>query len=533
MGIGRQGLLIPEVVEMTSSDADRILEAAADLDRLGLAIEPFGPGAVLVREVPSALAGASIRALVTDILDGLLESGLEEGSPDGNEGGPLGRRLDAILSRMSCHGSVRAGRRLRPEEMNALLREMEATPLSGSCNHGRPTFVELKLVGYRAAVRAALNLIGGAPEPGIARCRPMIDDAPRLGFCCKFILEPPAEPFKTLKAEREATLHMNLTHVTMSHLASLGPAARSAKIEGLVRHNLAALERQVAWVAARPPLERLLRMASNVLPGYTHPIAKGIYAEPEMRRMVEDRPRADRRDWPARAACASASIPARSASSPRRTLPPQRNGIEELEYHAALMAMLGYGSGWHPHGAHINIHVGAREPGVDGFRASLPRLSQTARDLLTVENDENVFGLDTVLQLADAVPIVLDLHHHWVQSGGEYIEPDDPADRACARILARRAAHRPYQRLARGRCSTGHDPDAAPDFAALIEAGHNWRDLAAHSDAMWNRAVNALVARHLAWADFEVEAKAKNIASVALAAEIGAAADRLDVARVA
>ncbi len=130
---------------MASSDADRILEAAADLDRLGLAIEPFGPGAVLVREVPSALAGASIRALVTDILDGLLESGLEEGSPDGNEGGPLGRRLDAILSRMSCHGSVRAGRRLRPEEMNALLREMEATPLSGSCNHGRPTFVELKL----------------------------------------------------------------------------------------------------------------------------------------------------------------------------------------------------------------------------------------------------------------------------------------------------------------------------------------------------------------------------------------------------
>ena len=123
------------------------MAAAGDLDRLGLTLEPFGTGAVLVREVPAALADASIRSLLTDILDALSESGLEDGSPDGTDegGGTLGRRLDAILSRMSCHGSIRAGRRLRPEEMNALLREMEATPLAGTCNHGRPTFVELKL----------------------------------------------------------------------------------------------------------------------------------------------------------------------------------------------------------------------------------------------------------------------------------------------------------------------------------------------------------------------------------------------------
>ncbi|MCJ2083688.1 DNA mismatch repair endonuclease MutL [Methylobacterium sp. J-090] len=146
-GIARQGLLIPDVVEMAPDDAARLLDAAADLDRLGLSLEAFGPGAVLVREVPAALAGASTRTLVIDILDALAGSGLEEGGLDGTEsgGGPLSRRLDAILSRMSCHGSIRAGRRLRPEEMNALLREMEATPLSGTCNHGRPTFVALKL----------------------------------------------------------------------------------------------------------------------------------------------------------------------------------------------------------------------------------------------------------------------------------------------------------------------------------------------------------------------------------------------------
>ncbi|CAA2107115.1 DNA mismatch repair protein MutL [Methylobacterium bullatum] len=144
-GIARQGLLIPDVVEMAPQDAERLVAAAPDLDRLGLTLEAFGTGAVLVREVPVALADSSTRRLLGDILDALDESGLEEGSADGTEGGPLGRRLDAILSRMSCHGSIRAGRRLRPEEMNALLREMEATPFAGTCNHGRPTFVELKL----------------------------------------------------------------------------------------------------------------------------------------------------------------------------------------------------------------------------------------------------------------------------------------------------------------------------------------------------------------------------------------------------
>jgi DNA mismatch repair protein MutL len=137
-GIGRQLLLIPEVVELDPVDADRVLAEAPALEGLGLVVEPFGHGALLVREVPSALAGGRIKALVQDVADALAEWGQGASSP-------LEERLDAVLSRMSCHGSIRAGRRLRPEEMNALLREMEATPLSGQCNHGRPTYVELKL----------------------------------------------------------------------------------------------------------------------------------------------------------------------------------------------------------------------------------------------------------------------------------------------------------------------------------------------------------------------------------------------------
>ena len=135
-GIARQLLLIPEVIELDSVAADRVLAESDSLESLGLVVESFGPGAVLVREMPAALAGGSIKTLVEDIADALAEWGTASAVEE---------RLDGVLSRMSCHGSVRAGRRLRPEEMNALLREMEATPLSGQCNHGRPTYVELKL----------------------------------------------------------------------------------------------------------------------------------------------------------------------------------------------------------------------------------------------------------------------------------------------------------------------------------------------------------------------------------------------------
>lgn len=135
-GIARQPLLLPEVVELDPVDADRLVAAAGELDQLGLVIEPFGPGAVLVREAPSQLAGGNLQRLVRDVADALAEHGTT---------GSLERRLDHVLATMACHNSVRAGRRLRPEEMDALLREMEVTPNSGQCNHGRPTYVELKL----------------------------------------------------------------------------------------------------------------------------------------------------------------------------------------------------------------------------------------------------------------------------------------------------------------------------------------------------------------------------------------------------
>ena len=134
--VKRQLLLIPQIIDLDPVEAARLIEKAEILAELGLVIEAFGPGAVAVVEVPAALAGGNIAALIRDLCDTLEEWGSTQA---------LEKRLDHVLATFACHHSVRAGRRLRPEEMNALLREMEATPFSGQCNHGRPTYVELKL----------------------------------------------------------------------------------------------------------------------------------------------------------------------------------------------------------------------------------------------------------------------------------------------------------------------------------------------------------------------------------------------------
>jgi len=135
-GIQRQILLIPEIVELDEADVERLVARAEELARYGLVIEAFGPGAVALRETPALLGEIDGGGLVRDLAEHMSEW---------DETLPLERRLMQVASVMACHGSVRAGRRLKPEEMNALLREMEVTPNSGQCNHGRPTYVELKL----------------------------------------------------------------------------------------------------------------------------------------------------------------------------------------------------------------------------------------------------------------------------------------------------------------------------------------------------------------------------------------------------
>ena len=134
--IATQMLLIPEVVDLSEVEKNRILSAADDLAKLGLVVEEFGNAAVIVREIPALLNNCEVKTLVKDLAQEIAEWG---------NGFELTEKLHLVCATIACHGSVRAGRRLNIEEMNALLRDMEKTPHSGQCNHGRPTYVELKI----------------------------------------------------------------------------------------------------------------------------------------------------------------------------------------------------------------------------------------------------------------------------------------------------------------------------------------------------------------------------------------------------
>ena len=135
-GVAGQALLIPEIIELSQEDCTGLLEHSKKLEELGLMIESFGAQSIAVRSTPALLGQTDVKELVLDVLDELKDQDHTQLVSD---------KIEAVLSRMACHGSVRSGRRLKGEEMNALLRQMEATPHSGQCNHGRPTYVELKL----------------------------------------------------------------------------------------------------------------------------------------------------------------------------------------------------------------------------------------------------------------------------------------------------------------------------------------------------------------------------------------------------
>jgi UV DNA damage endonuclease len=328
----------------------------------------------------------------------------------------------------------------------------------------------------------------------------------RFGFCCKFIPED---------GDAQTARAMNTSTVTMSYLGRLDPKAGYDKLASVVAHNLEAFRLQIAHVATRPKAERLHRLSSDLLPGYTHSSCIDIYRDPDLRRLIEAKLAAMgqfARDNGVRLSMHPGQFCVIASANPSAAA----NGLAEFEYHAEIMTLMGYGGGWHPHGAHINIHGGAKALGADGIRGGLARLSSTARNLITFENDEVSFGLDDLLPLTDDVPLVLDLHHHWIMSRGEYIEPDDPR---IARIIASWRGVRPVSHVSISREDLLPDQDIGvlPDFAALVAVGIRPRDLRAHSDLMWNEAVSDLVMRHLAWSDFEIEAKLKNIASEGLA----------------
>ncbi len=328
--------------------------------------------------------------------------------------------------------------------------------------------------------------------------------SPRIGYCCTYV---------SPTGDEAAARALNMRGPTIASLARPGGSETAARLEQVIGDNLDTLDRQIATVAALPALERLFRIQSGFLIGIGHPALADAWT-PTLRSLVEQR-------------LAQAGEAARHGDVRLSMHPAQHailatvnpgvldNALRDMEEHAAIFAMMGY-SGWHPHGASINIHGGSRAAGIDGLRAGLGRVPNHVLGLLTIENDEVSFGIDDLLHVAGRVAIVVDFHHHWIFTRGEWLRPDDPR---VARISASWRGVRPLAHISvsRENVIVGHDADRLPDFTDLEAAGHKASKLRGHSDRMWNRAVNDFVAGHLAWCDVEVEAKAKNLASRELA----------------
>jgi UV DNA damage repair endonuclease len=185
--------------------------------------------------------------------------------------------------------------------------------------------------------------------------------------------------------------------------------------------------------------------------------------------------------------------------------------IEEFEYHADMARWMGYGKSFQDF--KINVHISGKQ-GPAGIRSAYKRLSPEARNCITIENEENAWGLNDCLELIDLVPIVLDIHHHWIKTG-EYISPLDPRVDSVAQSWRGKRPTMHYS-ISREDYLVGHDTSISPDYTSLLENGYKKQKLRAHSDFYWNKSANEWALSFLDQFDIMAESKGKNLASFAL-----------------
>lgn len=327
----------------------------------------------------------------------------------------------------------------------------------------------------------------------------------RVGFACKFMHNERGLKPKVLK---EVEQPLNFRGTTIKWLRENQDKAEERVYE-IVEHNLSATERLIDYVSGLPLEQRMLRLGSDLLPAYTEPNFGHLTKSRYMLDLVEKR-------------LSTIGSKARSNNVRLSMHPGQfcvlasdnpdivNNSIEEFEYHVDIARWMGYGQQFQDF--KINVHISGRQ-GPAGIEAAYKRLSPEARNCITIENDENAWGLDASMQLPPYIPLVLDIHHHWCHSRGEYIEPND--DRVKHVIDSWRGV-RPamHYSVSREDYLTGHRQDVRPDFQQLIETGHKKAKLRAHSDMMWNTAVNEWAGSFRDDFDIMVEAKYKNLASI-------------------
>ena len=334
----------------------------------------------------------------------------------------------------------------------------------------------------------------------------------RIGFCCKWLNDPSETGGMKVNAKDR---DLNGRSTTMRWLREHRNEAEQRQWD-IMNHNARAARLLIERVGTMPAHRRMVRLGSEMLQGYTEPAWIDWWQQPDVQ-----------------SHCAKIFAPVGEAArrlGVRISFHPGQfcvlasdndniveRSILEFEYHADMARWMGYGSTWHDHGFKINIHLSGRG-GPDKFRRTVGRLSPEARNLITVENDEMTHGLDHCLSISDVVPVVLDIHHHWI-SEGVYIEPTDSRVK---RVVDSWRGVRPamHYSVSREDLLVDHDLDQRPDLALLLGQGYKKQKLRAHSDFMWNRACNDWALGFADQFDIQVEAKGKNLASEQLCEQL-------------
>jgi UV damage endonuclease UvdE len=329
----------------------------------------------------------------------------------------------------------------------------------------------------------------------------------KIGFACKWIDH--AGQCDGIKPKDDAKQY-NTGSTTVAWLNRQSRDVAEQKLWDLMVQNIEAVKKLVERVGVQNENLRMVRLSSDILPVYTEPTYSYFYR------------RTDVRDYCQRNFARVGDL-ARKTNTRLSMHPGQftvlasdsddivRRSIEEFEYHADMARWMGYGQSFQDF--KINVHISGRQ-GPAGIKSALTRLSPEARNCITIENDEVSWGIDASLELADDLALVLDIHHHWVKTG-EYIEAND--DRI-KRVIDSWRGVQPviHYSVSREDVLVGHCAATRPELEPLLESGYKKGKLRAHSDFMWNQAVNDWALTHCSWADMMVEAKAKNLASFAL-----------------
>ena len=325
----------------------------------------------------------------------------------------------------------------------------------------------------------------------------------RIGFACKW-----AEINK--KGEIASAEGLNTGGTTMAWAKRNNKQMVEEKIIEVAKKNILNTHALIKKVAALPPELRMLRLTSDMLSFYTHPDYLYFWKSNEVQDLLAK--------WFAPLGETARANDIRVSFHPDQfvVLASDRedvvtNSIREFEYHCDMARWMGYGQKFQD--MKINVHISGRQ-GPEGIRKAYKLLSTEARNCLTIENEEMSHGLDTCLQLSDLVPIVLDIHHHWIREG-EYI---NPMESRVSRVIDSWRGMRPtlHYSVSREDILVGHDTKTRPDHAKLLGEGYNKQKLRAHSDYYWNDSVNDWALTFRDNFDIMCESKAKNLASFKL-----------------